>query len=231
MAIISISRDTLTQTLNLVRIVSTDSLAVISASGYLTSQAAAIAVLNSGIWNWLGSDEILINYGAVVNADGSITYGSNGFYQVSADASSLVAKSNAAAASVTLSAAQVLAAYATPQLIIPAPGAGKAIMLINSQLVTEVSTAFAGGGVAILQYGATVHGAGTNALSATIPAAEITAATSQIYTQTGYVATTVTATSAVTNQGIYFSNATGAFTGGAGSTVTPNLQYVIIAAV
>ena len=95
-------------------------------------------------------------------------------------------------------------------------------------MVTEVSTVFAGGGVAILQYGNAVHGAGLNALSATIPAAEVTAATSQIYVASGYVSTTVKATSTITGLGLYFSNATGAFTGGAGSTVALNVQYMVV---
>ena len=148
-----------------------------------------------------------------------------------ADFTSLYALSNAFSASVTLTAAQVLAAYATPQLIVAAPGTGLGLKVNTCSIVTEVSTVFAAGGVGILQYGSPIHGAGTNALSATIPAAEFTAATSQIYSMTGYVPTTVTATSLVSGFGLYLSNQTAAFTGGAGSTVTVNLGYQVIACV
>ncbi len=130
--------------------------------------------------------------------------------------------------SVVLTAAQVLAAYATPQLIVPAPGAGKALIALNGQVYTSVSTAFAAGGVAILQYGATVHGAGSNALVATIPAAEITAAASQIYSLGGLASATVS--TGITNEGLYFSNASTAFTGGAGSTVTLTVNYLTLTA-
>jgi hypothetical protein len=139
--------------------------------------------------------------------------------------------SNAGNASVTLTAAQVLAAYATPQLIVPTPGTGRGLIVTAANVVTQVSTVFAGGGAAILEYGAVVNGAGPNALSATIPAAQITAASSQVYSMAPFAATTVTATSVVTNKGLYFSNATGAFTGGAGSTITINVDYMNIAAV
>ena len=132
-------------------------------------------------------------------------------------------------ANITLSSSQVLAAYATPQLLLPAPGAGLTTLLLSAQIVTEVGTsAFASGGNGIVQYGATVHGGGTNALSATIPSAEITAASSQIYSMLGYAATTVT--TGITNAAIYFSNATGSFTTGVGSSLNINLQYVTFSA-
>jgi hypothetical protein len=129
---------------------------------------------------------------------------------------------------VTMTASQVVGAYATPVALIPAPTAGFGILLLNAAVVTEVSTAFATGGVAIVEYGNVAHGAGTNALSATIPAAEINAASSQVYSMTGYIATTVTATSAISGLGVYFSNATGAFTVGTGSTVTISLAYMVL---
>ncbi len=132
---------------------------------------------------------------------------------------------------VTMNTASVIGAYATPVQILPTPGAGKAIMVLSAQIVTEVSTPFATGGVAIIQYGNSVHGAGTLAIDATTPAAEITAASSQIYTQYGLASTTVTATAAITATGIYFSNQTGAFTDGTGSTVSVVLTYMVIPAV
>lgn len=129
---------------------------------------------------------------------------------------------------VTLNTAAVVGAYAAPAPLIPAPGAGKAIMVLTSQEITEVSTPFAGGGNGIVQYGNTVHGGGVQAIDAVIPSAEITAAASQIYSQYGLPTTTVS--TGITNLGVFFSNATGAFTGGTASTVTFVLQYMIIPA-
>jgi hypothetical protein len=130
---------------------------------------------------------------------------------------------------ITLNQAAVQAAYATPFSLIAAPGAGKVIIVDHMSLYTNFQTsAFAAGGVGIVQYAATIHGAGTNALSATIPAAEITAAASQIY---GLGANNANALTAITNAGIYFSNQTQAFSGGsASSTLVITLTYFVITA-
>jgi len=132
------------------------------------------------------------------------------------------------AAIVTLTASQVNGAYATPVQLIAAPGSGKSIIILNAQIAVSVSTAFTAGGVGVVQYGNTIHGAGTNALTATTPAADITAATSQIYSQagTGSVATTVT--TGIGNTAVYFSNQTQAFATGTGSTLTFVLTYVVV---
>lgn len=132
-------------------------------------------------------------------------------------------------ASVSLNQAAVQGAYAAPAQIIAAPGAGKILVPVQATIYTNFQTsAFAGGGVAILQYDSTVHGAGTNALAATIPSAEITAASSQIYNLEGAVASALTG---ITNKGLFFSNATGAFTGGsASSTVVFTVSYYLVTA-
>jgi hypothetical protein len=222
MAITHIVRDYGTQPC-IVRITTTDNYATISAAGYLTAQAANIYTANSGAFEWAVSDTVLVWY---QDAFGN---GAWADFYVNSTFTSLVPRSFAKNAVVTLTAAQVLAAYAAPQLLIPAPGAGYAIVIQSCMIVTQVSTAFAGGGVGHVQYTATVNGGGANALSATTPSAEITAASSQIYVQTGPVATTVL--TGITNEGVYFSNATGAFTGGAGSTLTFVLNYSLVPAV
>ena len=204
----------------IVRITSTDDYAAIAAPGYIAAQQANIDAINFGSFEWTLSDTVLVWY---VNDLGVEAWG---FFTISPDFTSLNPLSLTGNRAVTLSAAQVLAAYATPQLLIGAPGAGKVIVILDSLLYTNVGTVFAGGGVGVVQYGATVHGAGTQAIDATIPAADITAAASQVYVQYGPVTTTVL--TAVSNAGIYFSNQTGAFTGGANSTLTFNLQYMII---
>ena len=132
--------------------------------------------------------------------------------------------------SVTMNTASVVGAYATPVQIV-AGQAGKAIMILAAQIITEVSTPFATGGVGVIQWGNSAHGAGTLAVDATTPAAEITAAASQIYTQYGLATTTVTATAGVTGLGVFFSNQTGAYTNGTGSTVTIVVQYMVVPAV
>ena len=179
--------------------------------GYLPSNAAKLRVVMANAATIVGQVPMFTDVNGTIG-----------------DSGILAANYAPLTAVVTMTAAQVDGAYAAPFVLIAAPGAGFGILLLSAAVVTEVSTAFATGGVAIVQYGATVHGAGTNALSATIPAAEITAASSQIYSMTGYVPTTVTATTAVSGLGVYFSNATQAFTLGTGSTVTVALQYMVV---
>jgi hypothetical protein len=131
-------------------------------------------------------------------------------------------------ASIVMNTAAVIGAYAAPYSLIPSQGTTSTIMLLSAQVITEVSTAFATGGIAQIQYGATVHGGGTIATSATIAAAEITASSSQIFTMAPIAAATVMATASFKNLGIYFTNATQPFTNGAGSTVTAVLTYIVI---
>ena len=132
---------------------------------------------------------------------------------------------------VTMTAAQVNAAYTTPFQIVAAPSASQAIIVLNAQVITEVSTAFTAGGVAQIQYGNTNHAGGTIATSATIATAEITAASSQIFTMAPIAAATVLATASFKGLGLFFTNATQVFATGTGSTVTIAVQYVIIPAV
>lgn len=131
-------------------------------------------------------------------------------------------------ASVSLNQAAVQGMYATPVQIIAAV-ANKVIIPVRATVYTNFNTtAFAGGGVAILQYDSTANGAGTNSLTATFPDAEITAASSQIYSLGGMVASAMTG---ITNKGLFFSNQTGAFTGGnAASTIVISVSYYLVTA-
>ena len=61
MAITAISRDWGIDP-QIVRIVSTDTLAVITAAGYLAAQATTIAALNNGAFQWRTDDAVLISY-------------------------------------------------------------------------------------------------------------------------------------------------------------------------
>ena len=133
-------------------------------------------------------------------------------------------------ATVTMLTAGVVGAYAAPVQII-AGVSNKAIVVLSAVITTEVSTPFATGGIAQLQWGNTVHAGGTLATGATIAAAEITAASSQIFTQGPIAAASVVATSAVTGLGLYFTNATGPYTNGTASTVAVTVQYMLVPAV
>lgn len=130
---------------------------------------------------------------------------------------------------VVLSTAQVTGAYATPVQVIAAPGSGKVILIQELSVYTASTgnTAYASGGVGVVQYGNTVHGAGTNALTATVAAANITAASSQVIG--GYVGSN-TALTGVSNSAVYFSNQTGAFTNGTGTNVTLYITYQVVSA-
>ena len=120
---------------------------------------------------------------------------------------------------VPLTAAQVLAMFATPQALIAAPGAGKAIV-VDAIAVEFVpgSIAFLAGGAVSINYtaGAAVH-------SGTLPAATIIAAAlgPKTLTQLG-MQTGASGLAAPLNTGLTIGNATAAFTTGNG------LVYVYI---
>ena len=194
-----------------------DSLATITATGYLNQiDLQSTPVSPTDVL------QVLYNYSGTANS------GTFGVFSVTVvnGIITLNSLSRGSTVSVILSPAQIAAAYATPVLLTEAPGAGKVYLVSHAFIYTSVSSVFTGGGPAIVQYGPIVHGGGTNALSATIPAAEITAVSSQIYNSDGIAAGSII--TGITNQGLYFSNATGAFAGGAGSSVAITLQLSTI---
>lgn len=133
--------------------------------------------------------------------------------------------------SVTLTQAQVLGMYAAPVQIIAAPGAGLRIFVFQATLINNFAVAaFATGGVGVLQYAATIHGGGTNALANTIAANFFTAGASTGYTDTDSQAFATNFTG-LSNTGIFLSNQTQAFTAGnAASTVAVTVLYYILPA-
>lgn len=129
---------------------------------------------------------------------------------------------------VVMTAAQVNGAYAAPFEIVPAPGANKMIMVQRINLVLIFgAAAFASGGVPIVQYDTTVHGAGTNSCGANLLAANVTAAASST-TRRFSTDTDTVAVAGIANKSICFSNATGAFTTGTGCTLAVHVYYTII---
>jgi len=128
-------------------------------------------------------------------------------------------------ASVAITAAQFNAMYATPILLVAAPGANKLILVENIELLmTYVSANYAAGGVAAGQYDSTANGAGVIATT-TLSAATFQAAASTGFTfNTGVVPLTF---STCVNKGLYLSNITGAFTTG-DSTFIAKVYYRVL---
>lgn len=166
------------------------------------------------------------NLSDVVSAPTSVT--NLGFTQTAAAISSSVTQLGSLnQISVILTPAEVIAAYATPQVLIPAV-AGK-VAIVHSATVYTASTgntAFATGVGPIIQYGTTAHGAGTIAVGTGLVTGDITAATSQVRT-IGSAASAVY--TGVTDEAICFSCTT-AYTAGTGTDVTFTLVYELITA-
>jgi predicted RecA/RadA family phage recombinase len=120
---------------------------------------------------------------------------------------------------VPLTAANILGMYAAPVAVLPAPGAGKCILVDALALeFTPGNIAFASGGPVSVNYagGAAVH-------TGTVPAATINAAANgaKTLTQLG-MQTGASGLAAPANTGLTVGNATGAFTTGNG------VAYLII---
>jgi len=120
--------------------------------------------------------------------------------------------------SVALTAAQLIAMYATPVEIVPAVP-GMAIIVDSVDFViTRTATAFTGGGAVAVQYNSTANGAGT-ATTATIASTVITGAAGTTKTARIPVVLSDVADASITGIGLYISNATAAFAAGTGTAV------------
>lgn len=129
-------------------------------------------------------------------------------------------------ASVSLSAADLIAMYATPVAIVAAVP-GKAIILDSMEFdITRTSTAFTGGGVVAVQYNSTANGAGT-ATTATIAATVVTGAAGRTITARIPVVQSDIATASITGIGLFISNATAAFAAGTGTAVV-KVKYHLV---
>lgn len=130
-------------------------------------------------------------------------------------------------ATVSVSAAEIIAMYTSPKVLIAAPGAGKSILVTKLAFtITRTATAFTGGGAAIVQYDSTANGGGTQALDSTLASTVITgAAGTSVSARNGAVISDLASTS-IQNKGLYLSNATAVFADGTG-TATVDIWYVI----
>jgi len=128
----------------------------------------------------------------------------------------------------TLTASDITGMYATPHLLLPAPGAGKILNIHDMRLkFIYAGAAFASGGAIGPQYGNAAHLAGP-AAGSQVTSAFLTTAASQFCGVAGTGPETDLTN--VTDVGIYLTNDTGAFTGGAGGTVVIEIWYSIISA-
>ncbi len=123
-----------------------------------------------------------------------------------------------------ITAAQIIAAYATPLLLLAAPASGL-VNIIDGVEYNWIygSAVFANGGLLTLQYGSTQH-AGGIVVTAGISAAEVIAVTANSFSHDIPIVVSGL-TSAVAATGIYISNASGAFTSGTGTTVNIKIKY------
>jgi len=125
-------------------------------------------------------------------------------------------------AQISVTAAQIIAAYATPLLLVAAPASGTSISINNALIrFTAGATAFTGGGAMSIQYGNTAHGAGGTPVT-TLAASQVTSATSSDNQLQSVAATTVIPQATA----LYLSNATAAFATGNG-TMTIFIWYSI----
>jgi len=131
-------------------------------------------------------------------------------------------------ASVAITAANFNGMYAAPHLLLAAGGANTIHVLDKIRIVmTYGAAAFAGGGVAAVQFDSTANGAGVIA-SSTLAAAAFQDTASTVWSMNAGVVDAPFSTCA--NKGLYLSNITGAFTTGDSDSVV-HLWYKTIATV
>lgn len=126
---------------------------------------------------------------------------------------------------VPLSAANIIAMYATPVLCIPGV-VGKEIYVESVEFdITRTATAFTGGGVVNVQYDSTANGAGTTC-HADIAATVVTGAAGQSHTFRVTKDQSDVAQASISGKGLYISNKTAAFAAGTG-TAEVTIRYYI----
>jgi hypothetical protein len=179
----------------------------------------------------LPSAQILVgsagNVATAVAMSGDVAISNTGATTIQAGAveSSMLDAAVLQYASVTMSAAEFNGAYATPHLLVAAPGADLLLILEQAQFVmTYGGAAFANGGTAAIQYDDTANGAGVIA-STTLANTVWQATADTTFTMNAGVVALPFATTV--NTGLYFSNISGAFDTGTSDFVV-HLWYRVI---
>jgi hypothetical protein len=122
-------------------------------------------------------------------------------------------------AQVALTAANLLAMYAAPVQILPAPGAGLALVVYEILFeMKSTATQFASGGAVQFQFGNTANAGGTAVHAGTIPATVVNAAAGTSLTGL-WSASGTNGLTIPSNTGLFISNASGAFTTGTGTAI------------
>lgn len=117
---------------------------------------------------------------------------------------------------VDLTAADIIAMFTTPVVVVPAVS-GKAIFVDAVEFdITRTSTAFTGGGTVAVQYDSTASGLGT-ATHATIASTVVTGSAGETRTYRIPVVLSDIAAASIEGKGLYISNASGAFAAGTGT--------------
>jgi hypothetical protein len=195
---------------NLVYMESTDTTAVAIAANYITAQYANILAITEGGWTWEPNDLIILSA-----SDGVSLVTINSTFTTLRILESSANPYLLQYVSFTLTAAQWIAMYTTPVLIIPAQGAGTIIVpgTIEMELIYG-SAAYTGGGPVGFEYGNAGALAGPLA-SNTEQAADFYATTNTAYRFGGNTGNGSQITKAQGNNvGIYISNTTAVFATG-----------------
>lgn len=195
-----------------------DSQATVAASGYFNAGVAyggvsADIVTGDYVNVYSTADGTLLTY-RLTNTSGVVTSSLTG--------------SGVVRATLSLTAAQLIAGYATPILALAAPGANRMYTDVSAQFnFTYGSAQFTTGGNLGLQYGNTANLAGTKATSVlTNTQVNGIAASSAAAIIPATVAPAAVAS--IVNAGLYLSNDTAAFAVGTGTTIFVNINARIV---
>lgn len=208
--------------------VTTADLAATKNTDMFDLQATVAAIRSLTLWRSREKDRFYINnrssYPAliVLHADDTALFGSNivgpgafvelfsdnagNWYRVGSTGSS------GGVASVSLSSAQILALSATPVVLVPAPGAGRVVIVSDIDFqMTRTATAYANGGALEFRY---TDGSGAK-VSADVAAALVTTGGAGVaYAAVGGIEASITP---VPNAAIIVTNATAPYISGTGT--------------
>jgi len=193
-----------------------DSQATVSASSYFDDVAYDIT---SGdyVHVYSSADGSKVSY-RLTNSSGVIS-------------SAIVDGSYIVSATLSLTAAQFIAGYATPIVALAAPGANRMYTNVRAAFfMTYGSAQFANGGAIGFQYGSSANLAGTK-VTGTLAAASLNALVASSAWTLIPAAVAPVAIATPVNAGIYLSNDTAAFTGGTAATFVVQVSANVVSSV